>query len=132
MAIPRMRILVVAAAAALAGCSMSADTKVAEQAVTDFHQKLDAGQIDAIYAAASTDLRKTTSHERFAGFLGEVHRKMGNTKSSNEKKWFVNFNTSGSFVTLTYDTVYAGGNAKEEFVYRIEDGKALLAGYHIN
>jgi hypothetical protein len=129
----RMKIvIVIITAVVFAGCSMSADTKVAEQAVTNFHQMLDAGQIDAIYDASADDLKRVTTHERFVTFLGSVHGRLGNTKSSNEKKWFVNYNTSGKFVTLTYSTTYDGGNAVEEFVYRLQDGKALLAGYHIN
>jgi hypothetical protein len=130
----RIRIFVAAALLAmLAGCSMSADTKLSEQAVVDFHRMLDAGQIDAIYASTSDDLRKATTHEQFVAFLTNVHEKSGATKSSTEASWHVNYNTTGNFVTLEYTTTYTNtGTSKETFVYRVDGGKALLAGYHVN
>jgi uncharacterized protein DUF4019 len=127
-----MRSLIVFMAVAMAGCSMSADTKLAEQAVPQFHAMLDAGRFDAIYEAASEDLRKATKQDSFVALLEAIHRKLGTTKSSAERNWNVNYQTSGTFVTLDYSTTYAEGDATEQFVYRLKDGKALLAGYHIN
>lgn len=128
----RTRIFAVAVVVALlAGCGMSADTKTAEQAVTQFHQMLDSGQIDAIYAASSDDLKKITTHEQFVAFLGKVHAKAGATKSSSQRSWHLDFKTTGNIVTLGYATVFATGPAKETFVYRVHDAKAVLVGYHI-
>jgi hypothetical protein len=61
-----------------------------------------------------------------------VHRKLGVVASSDRQTWNVNYNTSGSYVTLTYRTKYAEGEATEQFVYRLESDKALLSGYHIS
>jgi hypothetical protein len=127
-----MRSLIATMAVTLAGCSMSADTKLAEKAVPRFHEMLDAGQFEAIYEAASEDLRKATRQDSFVALLEAIHRKLGATKSSAERTWNVNYHTSGTFVTLEYSTAYAEGDAAEQFVYRLQDGKALLAGYHIN
>lgn len=124
--------LIIAVATALAGCSMSADTKLAEQAVPRFHEMLDAGQFEAIYTASAEDLKKAATRENFVALLEAVHRKLGATKSSNQQGWNVNYHTSGTFVTLNYSTAYAEGEAAEQFVYRLQDKKALLAGYHIN
>ena len=38
----------------------------------------------------------------------------------------------GHFVTVNYAATYARGAAEESFVYRIDDGHAALAGYHVN
>ena len=119
-------------AAIVAGCSMSADTKVAERAVDTFHEMLNEGQFDAIYATASDELKKAAKREDFVALLDAVHRKLRTTKSWTKKGWTVNYHTSGTFVTLNYSTIYDGGDAAEQFVYRLQDGKALLAGYHIN
>jgi len=128
----RMQLFAIALGLAmLAGCSMSGDTKLAEQAVTNFHQMLDAGQIDAIYATSSDDLKKLATREQFVTFMTHVHEKMGMTKSTTELNWHIDYNTSAEIVTLTYATVFGGGNAKESFVFGIQDGKALLSGYHI-
>jgi hypothetical protein len=116
----------------LAACSVSADTKQAEQAIQRFHELLDAGQSAAIYEAAAEDLKTVSTEAEFVAFLDAVHRKLGLSKSSSQKGWNVNYGTSGKFITLNYETAYAEGQATEQFLYRITDGNALLAGYHVN
>jgi hypothetical protein len=116
----------------LAACSVSADTERAEQAIQHFHERLDAGQSAAIYDAAAEDLKAVSTQSDFVAFLDAVHRKLGLSKSSSQKGWNVNYGTSGKFITLNYETAFAEGQATEQFLYRLSDGKALLAGYHIN
>jgi len=116
----------------LVGCSAPVDTELAEQAVKQFHQMLDSGQFEALYSGAAQDLKKATTQQDFVALLGAVHRKLGNVKSFSRKTWNVNYHTSGTFVTLNYSAVYTEGEATEQFVYRLQDGKALLAGYHVN
>jgi len=93
---------------------------------------LDAAQFESIYDASASDLKRVATRKDFVDLLEAVHRKLGVAASSDERTWIVNYNTSGEYVTLTYHTKYAEGNAAEQFVYRLEAGKALLAGYHIN
>ena len=118
--------------AALGGCSMSADTALAEQAVPKFHEQLDAGSFDAIYDASGDALKKATTHQDFVDFLGAVHRKLGKTRQSAKTGWNVNYQTSGSYVTLTYKTNFEGGDAQEQFVYLLQDKTVVLIGYHVN
>ena len=125
---PLLAVIVLVAAA----CSMSADAKVAEAAVDKFHTMLDAGEFEAIYVGSSEDLKNVSTRDRFVALLEAVHRKLGNSKSSKEQSWNVNYHTSGIFVTLVYVTSYAEGDASEQFVYRLQGSRAQLAGYHIN
>ena len=129
---PRTFLVVAALMAALCGCSMSADTALAEQGVPRFHEQLDAGRFDEIWDQAADELKKASPQPEFVEFLSAVHRKLGNTKSADKTGWNVNYQTSGSFVTLGYKTVFAEGDAQEQFVFRLQDNKALLVGYHIN
>jgi Protein of unknown function (DUF4019) len=122
----------IAAVFVLAGCSMSADSKLAEQAVPEFHRMLDAEQFEPIYDAAASELKGAITRKEFTELLSAVHRKLGATKSSDQQGWRVNYNTSGTFVTLTCQTHYTEGDATEQFVYRLQGDKALLAGYNIN
>jgi opacity protein-like surface antigen len=122
----------IALAFALAGCSASADTAAAEAGVPRFHQLLDAGKFAEIYEQSSEDLKKTATQQDFVALLEAVHRKLGNTKSSDKQGWNINYHTSGTFVTLTYKTVYAEGEAAEQFVFRMQGKVAALVGYHIN
>jgi len=51
----------VALASILCGCSMTADTAIAEQAVPRFHEQLDAARFDAIYNESGDELKKGLS-----------------------------------------------------------------------
>jgi hypothetical protein len=115
----------------LAACS-PADTKVAEQAVSTFHELLDAGKFQSIYDQSATDLREVATKQDFVALLDAVHRKLGLTKTFNLDSKSVNYSPSGTLVTLKCTTTFAEGEASEEFVYQLEDGKAVLDGYHIN
>jgi len=116
----------------LAGCSMSKDTKVAEEAVPRFHALMNAGAFDAIYEAAADELKQATSEKDFTDLLAAVKRKLGSMQRTSQDNWGINYHTSGTFVTLVYKTSYKNGDATEQLVYRIKDGSARLAGYHIN
>jgi hypothetical protein len=114
------------------GCSVSADTAAAEQAVPSFHRSLDAGRFAEIYELSSDELKGAASSQEFLALLEAVHRKLGNTKSSEKQSWNINYHTSGTFVTLVYKTAFAEGEASEKFVFRMRGNTATLAGYYIN
>ena len=116
----------------LAGCSAGKDLAAAQQAVTTFHQQMNAAAFDAIYDASSADWQKATARAASAQFLGAVHTKLGNFVSGNTVGWAENVNTNGTFMTLNYQSKYAGGDAAEHFLYRIDGGKLQLVGYNIN
>lgn len=124
--------LATASALLLSACSMQADRQLAEAAIPAFHQQLDAGRFDAIYDVAADDLKRAAPRSDFTRFLAAVHRKLGVTQSSVPRGWQINVQTSGTYVTLTVATVFAGGAAQERFVYRLQDKQARLAGYNIN
>jgi uncharacterized protein DUF4019 len=123
--------LAMIAVAALLACSPAKNLEVAESEVARFHKELDAGNFDQIYASASDDLKKASGHEEFVKLLRAVNSKLGPTRMASRTGWNMNLNTSGNFVTLTFDTQFEKGKGTEQFVYRIASGKALLAGYHI-
>ncbi|WP_198351175.1 DUF4019 domain-containing protein [Flavisphingomonas formosensis] len=116
----------------LAGCSAGKDLPLAEQGVTDFHKKLDAGQFDALYAAAGDDLKRSATAATWDQLLAAVHRKLGAFKSGSSAGWNDNFTPSGHFLYLNYASDYERGKAQENFAFRITGGKALLVGYHVN
>lgn len=115
-----------------AACSVSENTQLAEREVDRFHQQLTAGSVEELYAGSAEDFRKSGKKEEIIGFLDAVHRKLGPLKTTQMKSWKVNYHTSGRFVTLVYDSEYTGGTASEQFTFRIQGDRALLAGYHIN
>jgi hypothetical protein len=116
-----------------AGCSFSADTKSAEQGVTEFHAALNGGRFDDIYTATGSDFKGVTTRDDFTKLLGAIHTKLGNFQSGKTVGWNDNANTDGHYVTLNREAQFERGAAQEQFVFRLgTDKKATLAGYHIN
>jgi hypothetical protein len=125
-------VLVFAISLVLAGCSMSKDAELAEAQVPSFHEQLNLSKFNEIYSSSSQDLKKATSQQDFVDLLEAVNRKLGKVKTSSKGAWNTNYGTSGTYVTVTYKSVFDNGPADEQFVYRLDHGAATLAGYHIN
>ena len=116
----------------LSACSAGKDVPVAETGVADFHQKLNNGDFDTIANEASADFKAATKQDDFIKLLSVVHRKLGNFQGGKSTGWNETVATGGTTVTLNYSAPYDNGTADENFVFRIEEGKAVLLGYHIN
>jgi hypothetical protein len=118
--------------ALLAGCSMSKDTELAQTQISAFHSELDAGTFQHIYTSSSPDLQNAISESDFVKLLETINRKLGKVKTSTQQTWNVASTTSGTFVTIVNKSQFEQGPGDERFVYRIDNGVAKLAGYHIN
>ena len=128
----RRTVAALALAGALAGCSVGHDLPAVNAAVGVFHQELNAQDFDKIYSDAGPDFKNASSQADFTQLLSAIHRKLGNYVSGAAGGWNDNVNTSGHFVTVGFSARYEQGAAEENFVYRIDNGNALLAGYHIS
>lgn len=128
-----MRLVVLLAGLGLLGaCSPAADTKAAEDGVVAFHQTMDGGRYAAIYDGSAPDMKSAISREDFVKLLTGLHAKLGSFQSGKTTNWNDNANTGGHYVTLAREAHFERGPGTEEFVFRIENGRAVLAGYHVN
>ena len=118
--------------AVLLGCSLSEDTARAEREILRFHEMLSGGLFEELYDGSSRELKQATSKDDFVALLDAVNRKLGQVRSASKLSRNVNYHTSGTFVTLMYETVFAEGEGTETFIYRLNGDEALLAGYRIN
>ncbi len=125
-------ILAALGALALGACNPVADTKAAEDGVAAFHHAMDAGQFEAIYQGSAADMKTSASQDDLIKLFTALHTKLGNYKSGKTVSWNDNSNTSGHYVTLVREAQFDRGPAKEEFVFRIEDKRTVLAGYHVS
>ena len=116
----------------IVGCGSGDDLRIAANGVTRVHAQLDNLQFADIYSQADDALRSVTKQQDFLDFVGAVHRKLGKVQSAIQSNYFVNFTTSGTRVRLNYRTKFEGGDAQEEFVWKIKGESAVLVGYHIN
>jgi predicted small secreted protein len=128
-----MRLLVPLAAllAALFLCSCSAgkDVELAGHAVDEFHQQFAAGEDSAIYAAADPAYRAAFSQKANHELLSRIRQKLGACQGARYTSEFVNFQMSGTFVTLSENRNCAHGNLQEVFKWRISSGRPFLYGY---
>ncbi len=114
------------------GCGVKQDVANARAAVTDFHSHLDGQQYTAIYAKTDPRFREVTKADDFETLLTAIHNKLGTVQNATQRGYFVNFNTSGTQIRMTYDTQFTTGKAQEEFLWSKKDGEFDLLAYHIN
>ncbi|MEA2999537.1 MAG: hypothetical protein QOH04_2848 [Sphingomonadales bacterium] len=128
----RFEPLLLATLLILAACSPGAEVPAAERAAASFHAQLDAGRFTAIYAAASEEMKRTTSQQDLVRLLEAVHARLGRFRGGRTAGWNDSRTTAGRFVTIDYAATYETGAAQENFVFRIDGGRAVLAGYHVD
>jgi hypothetical protein len=116
----------------LGGCSMKEDMAAGDKAVAAFHQALDAGRFQQIWAQSAADMKATTAQDRLVALLDTAHRNLGRFKSGSQIGFNDNVSTGGHMLTVNYQAQYERGPATEQFVFRIDGGRALLAGYRVN
>lgn len=125
-----MRIIQIAIAAALlaaGGCSGTASVKDAEKTVATFHQRLDKGQYDAVWADSSEFLTKSEKKEKLVGLLAAIHERFGNVKESKQNGWKVNIENGVSTTEVTMNTTFDKGTLEERFVFQnVGDAQKLL------
>jgi len=127
-----MRVLVIVTAAlALSACSLGKDIPAAEAATVRFHQQLDAGKFAESWRSGAPDLRAATPQDKWLALLNAVHTKLGKFRSAKTVGTNDNFNNADHVIVLNQQAQYEHGVAQEQFVFRITDGKAALAGYHV-
>jgi hypothetical protein len=121
--------MLLAAALAVTGCSMGQDLTTSDKAVADFHAKLNAGKFKAITDAAGPEMK--SGNTDFAALVEAIHTKLGTFKSTSRQGFNDNYNNGDHLLTATYASVYSSGPATENFVYRLNSGKPVLIGYHV-
>jgi hypothetical protein len=98
-----------------------------------FHQRLAAGQYDAIYDNAAPAFRTSLNRSDSAKFFTAIRKKMGDCKTPvGAISFFTNANTSGTSVQLRYRLECASGALDETLVYVVTGDGPRLVGYNAN
>jgi hypothetical protein len=118
--------------AALSSCSVTKGKGIAERAVAEFHDQLNAGRYHEIYVQTDEGFRKATSEADAVALFEAVRRKLGTVKNSTQTRWNVNATTAGTMVSLAYDVEFSEGKGTEQFVFHVTGDKALLFNYNVN
>jgi hypothetical protein len=104
---------------------------LADPAVQEFHQRLNASQYERIYRDADEGFAGVGGHDELVKFLGGVHARLGYAGVANQINMRVNATTFGNSVVAQYDTKFAQGSAVETFTWTMKGGNLKLHGYNI-
>jgi hypothetical protein len=113
-------------------CGITKHKENAEQAVTKFHQQLNAAQYHEMYVQSDKGFQDSTSEADAVAIFEGVHRKLGNVNNATSAGWHVNATPGGTFVTLGYNVDFSEGKGTEQFVFKMNGNQALLFNYNVN
>jgi hypothetical protein len=123
--------LLIAASSLLTACMSATDNAAISGAVSEFHERQARGDDAAIYQAATPDLRAAATLQDLTRLDAAVRAIQGCTAVGANPDGFNNsMNTSGHFITVTYNRQCTGGPLVETFVFRIAGAHALLQSYN--
>jgi hypothetical protein len=126
-----MRFLAITAAVLLlSGCSVGKAVPVAEEASNRFHAQLDAGKFAEAWQQAAPRLRAAMPQDKWRGMLGMIHARLGKHHWVKTVGWEDNFLNGSHLVSLSQDTQYDNGLAKEQLVFQVTNGVSALLVYH--
>ncbi len=132
---PAIAALLLATATLGGGCTCAGFTQGkedADRAVSEFHERFNQGQFDAIWEASGDELKRASSRQDFTALLSAVRRKLGDVTASTGRGWNIRSSNLTTYVTLQWETTFATGKAVESFRFVVKDGRATLIGYDIS
>jgi hypothetical protein len=102
----------------------------AQHEVSVFHDRLEAGRYDEIYATASPAFQRSVEQVAFDRYLGAIHAKMGACKPPTQPvNYFANSNQYGTTIRLSYRIQCSNGPLDEVITFGVEDGVSRLRQY---
>lgn len=113
------------------GSTLRTGYRLAEPAVRQFHQQLDAGQYNEICDQAADGFCASGPEDKTVPFLTAVHEKLGKSGTAKEGQVNVHSGTDGTFLTVNFDTAYEAGSATETFTWIKTGGTIKLYRYNI-
>ena len=106
--------------------------RLSSAAVEEFHQELDRGDFVTIYGDATDDFRRAGARGDELKFFEMVHQKMGNSGKMSTQRFHVTWRNDRLFADQVYDPQFVLGQARESFVWIIEQDRPRLESYHID
>jgi hypothetical protein len=113
------------------GSAFMGGARLAENAVQQFHQQLNAADYRSICKSAAEGFCNGQANDRAVRFLKGVHQKLGAAGAGTRSNLNVNSSTNGTFVSVEYSTTFAAGLATESFTWIKRGGKLQLYRYNV-
>jgi hypothetical protein len=106
--------------------------EAADAASQEFRMRISRGEYDEIVRSAAPEFQAATTVGDFAKGMESLKERLGAWQFSEEPVWKVLAGFRAQTVTLIYHSHFERGAATEEFVWRVRQGRPILAGYHVN
>jgi len=97
--------------------------------VDEFHQRYNSHVFAAIYDNAHEELKSTITREGFIEGIRELRDRQGPFIRSREIKTDYLYSSGEVRVKMLFESVFEKGEAGEEFVFLVNDGKPHLLRY---
>lgn len=124
----RLMSAAIVAALAVSACGSHEQNREAV-AVREFHQRLEQGRVDLIYASSSDYLKQQLSEGQFRQFLSEA-RGLGRLEDSERAHYTRTAVDNGPDIVLAfYNSRYSKASCLESFSWHVEKDTLKLAGY---
>jgi hypothetical protein len=117
--IARICLLLIAAVPA-ASCSSRQNIDAAKSEVSHFREQLADHKFAELYAETSDVLKKSATEDQFVQLLAAIDHKLGAVKDAEENGWKIDFNASGTIVTLNFKTRFERGDEASSIVSKAE------------
>ena len=117
---------------ALAGCSIGADLPAAERGAETLHKQLNDGKCADIRKTAAPEFRQMSTEATWLSLCNQLDRGLGKVELSKQIGWQDQMVNGDHRISVVYESAFEKGPGREEFLFRIQDGKAILLGYHLN
>ena len=104
----------------------------AEPKVALFHQQLNDGRYDEIYATAGAPFREAIPREKATALFAAIIRKLGPETDCTLANWNVRVAHGTTTVVLLEETTFESGKGRETFTFRVSGADVELVGYNID
>lgn len=120
--------ILLAACAVSTACSATKDKSLAVAATKEFHTRFNNSNFGDIYDGTEPAGRQVAK-EDFITKLESMHDAVGAVLQSKELRVDYDHSTDGTVVRLLCEVTYEKGVGREEFVWVIANGKAVLRSF---
>jgi hypothetical protein len=114
------------------GSGMRAGARLSDDALRHFHSQLDSEAYGDIVREADEAFQNSGNRDEIIKFLAGVHSKLGQSRGFTRTNIFVNASTNGTFIKVTYQSIFDQGNAMEAFTWKKAGTGLKLVRYDVN
>jgi len=114
------------------GSGMRAGARLSDDAVRHFHLQLDSEAYGDIVRDSDEAFQNSENRDEIIEFLAGVHSKLGLSRGFSRTNIFVNANTNGTFIKVTYRSTFDQGSAVEAFTWKKAGAGLTLVRYDVS